>query len=483
MRFALALSFFLMASGPCSGLARRVLWIMADDFRPELGCYGSLAKTPHLDELAKRSLLFERAYCQQAVCNPSRSSLLTGRRPDHLRVWSNSLHFRQHNPDVETIPGWLRKQGYLTLNVGKIFHNWHTAVKGDPGSWSQPEFLHYANHGHDHALGEGVAASRTMLNQGRRYGEMELCESRDVEDAAYYDGRVAAEAVRRIAELPRDQPWFLAVGFWKPHAPFNAPQQYWDLYDRTCLSRYDPAAPKAVPAVALHASTEILGPPKKQIKPSAEQALEMRHGYFANISFFDAQVGKVIDALTRSGMLEETLIIFTADHGYHVGEHGLWGKTSNFELDAHVPLLIAGPSISRPGRTDSLVELIDLFPTLVECCGLPAPAGLDGCSLVPILRNPEARVKRFALTQHPRPAYFDRESGGVPEVMGYSLRLEDARCVLWQDFKTGEFRAGELYLTDTADSEEMRNEFDNPVFKPIVERARVTLSRVKLGAF
>jgi len=451
---------------------KRVLWIMADDFRPEMGCYGSEAKTPHLDALAQRSLRFDRAYCQQAVCNPSRSSLLTGRRPDSLKVWSNSLHFRSANPEVETLPGWLKKQGFQSLCVGKIFHNWHTEIKGDPESWSRPEFLHYANHGHDHALGDSSSPSATMVNQGRRYGEMELCEARDVADEAYYDGRVAAEAVRQIRQLPRDKPWFLAVGFWKPHAPFNAPKKYWDLYNGMGLPKDEATAPKGAPPEALHASTEILGPPQKQRRPSAEEALEMRRGYCANVSYLDAQVGKVLQALRDQGLERDTLIVFLSDHGYHLGEHGLWGKTSNFELDARVPLLIADPDSAGAGKTSrSLVELVDLFPTVLDWLGVGAPGGLDGKSLMPILKDPRAEVKAVALTQHPRPAYFDREPSGSPKLMGYSLRTRKFRLTHWRSASDGRVMAREFYLTDQNDPEERFNQIDNPAHLPMIEQA------------
>ena len=190
---------------------------------PDLGCYGGAAKTPALDALAKRGVRFDAAYCQQAVCNPSRSSFLTGKRPDALRLWDNGTHFRDKNPDVMTLPLWFKERGYATRNVGKIFHNWHTKVKGDRRSWSADEFLHYAQHGDDMPQVKGELPPNRALPYGRDYGTVPLCECRDVADEAYYDGRVAAEAVRVLEEV-KDKPFFLAVGFWKPHAPFNAPR-------------------------------------------------------------------------------------------------------------------------------------------------------------------------------------------------------------------------------------------------------------------
>jgi len=434
-----------------------VLFIMTDDFRPELASYGSPALTPNLDRLAARSVQFDRAYCQQAVCNPSRSSLLTGRRPDTLRIWNNSIHFREPNPDVTTLPLWFKEHGYTTRCVGKIFHNWHTEVKGDRRSWSADEFLHYANHGDDAPQVPGeLPPNLTTAPSLRKYGKVPLCECRDVPDEAYYDGRVAAETVRVMAEV-KDKPFFLAVGFWKPHAPFNAPKKYWDMYDRARLPPLNHARPAGAPDLAFHQSTEILGPAKDQPQPTPEQVADMRHGYFANISYADAQLGKVLDALEQNGLAGNTIITFIGDHGYQIGEHTLWGKTSNFEYDAHVPLMIADLRPENRGRkTRALAELVDLFPTLVDLCALPKPDGLDGESLADVLRDPGAKGQPAAYTQHPRPAYYDREPDKQPKAMGYSVRTDKVRYTEWRDWKTRKVIARELY-DHTNDPAELRN--------------------------
>ncbi|MBC7964696.1 MAG: sulfatase [Fuerstia sp.] len=439
-----------------------VLFMMADDLRAELGSYGSPAITPNLDRLAKMSVQFDRAYCQQAVCNPSRSSLLTGRRPDSLQVWNNSTHFREPNPDVTTIPLWFKDHGYETRCAGKIFHNWHTKVQGDPRSWSAPEFLHFANHGDDVAQVTGLLPkNHATTTTGFGYEKVGICECRDVPDEAYYDGRVAAEAVRVLAEV-KDKPFFLAVGFWRPHAQFNAPQRYWDLYKRDQLPPLDARRPVNAPDVAFHQSTEILGPVEGQKIPTPAQAAEMRHGYFANISYMDAQVGKVLDALDASGVADRTIVVFVSDHGYHIGEHTLWGKTSNFELDARVPMMIRAPGISQVDRrTHSIAELLDLFPTLTELCDLPAPTGLEGTSLVPVLRDPSKSVKQAAYTQHPRPAYYDRTPSKQPHTMGVSVRTAKVRYTEWRDWKSGETTASELY-TDSDEPAETQSLIDDP---------------------
>ncbi|MSR32661.1 MAG: DUF229 domain-containing protein [Gemmataceae bacterium] len=453
-----------------------VLLIVADDLRVELGCYGSPGKTPNLDALAGRGVRFDRAYCQQALCNPSRSSFLTGKRPDTLRLWSNGLHFRQKNPDVVTLPQWFKSNGYDTRCVGKIFHNWHTQVKGDPGSWSKPEFLHYANHGDDTPMVSGKVPASSVAGIGRKYGQVEVCECRDVPDEAFFDGRVAAEAVKTLSEI-KDQPFFLAVGFWKPHAPFNAPKKYWNLYDRDKLPPLRPDRPKGAPQFAFHDNREVLGIPPNQVTPNASQFAEMRHGYFANISYMDAQVGKVLKALQDNKLADKTLVVFVSDHGYHLGEHSLWAKTSCFELDARVAMIFAGPEkVARGKASTSLVELVDLFPTINELCGLKPPGKLDGVSLVPVLADPNRLVKDGAFTQHPRPAYFDRTEKGTPDSMGYSVRTANGRFTEWRDWKSGKVLAAEYY-DHLRDPGELINQVDTPALEKERNSAKEILHR------
>jgi iduronate 2-sulfatase len=456
-----------------------VVLFTADDLRPELGYYGSAAITPHLDALAARGTHFTRAYCQQAVCNPSRSSMLTGLRPGTLGLYVNGTHFRELKPDVMTLPLWFKQHGYTTRCTGKLFHNWHTKEKGDPRSWSAPEFLHYANHGDDtpHVSGP-LPENHAKHTEGlRKYGSVGMCECYDVPDEAYYDGRVAAEAVRILPELKKGSPFFLAVGFWKPHAPFNAPKKYWDLYDRSKLPPLNPARPTGAPEIAFHQSTEILGPAAEQKQPTPEQIAEMRHGYYAGVSYMDAQIGKVMAALKDQGLLENTVFVFWGDHGYHLGEHGLWAKTSNFELDARVPLIIAAPNSKQRGtRSTALVEMVDLFPTLNALCGLPAAPSLEGTSLAPLLDDSNATVKPAAFTQHPRPAYPDRTPDKQPTHMGYSVRTDGWRYTEWRDWKTGAITSRELYPhTDAGSQPELENAIDRAPDAAALDEARKLL--------
>ncbi len=318
-----------------------VLFIAIDDLRAELGCYGSShIVSPNIDKLAARGTLFNRAYCQQAVCNPSRASILTGLSPSTLRIWDLPTHFRQRYPDIVTLPQHFKNNGYHTENIGKMFHNWvQDDYKGDAISWSLPAKLHYNHHGADKAQVKGELPPDLS--------DIPKCVIRDVPDEAYFDGRVAALAVEALArQKGKNQPFFLAVGFWKPHAHFNAPKKYWDLYDREKIpAAANPDPPANVPEIALHNGREICRSFKERPggRPTATDALALRHGYFANTSYMDAQVGNVIDELDRLGLRENTIIILWSDHGFHLGEHSLWAKTSNFELDARVPVIIVTP--------------------------------------------------------------------------------------------------------------------------------------------
>ncbi len=443
--------------------ALNVLFIMADDLRPEIATYGSIAKTPALSQLAARSVQFDKAYCQQSVCNPSRSSMLTGLRPDTLGLWCNGIHFRELKPDAMTLPLWLKQHGYTTRCVGKIFHNWRTTEKGDPRSWSQPEFLHFANHNDDNAMIDGKLPPNLATAP--------KCECRDVPDEAYYDGRVAAEAVRVLKEV-KDETFFLAVGFWKPHAPFNAPKKYWDMYDRKSLPEFNPNRPLHSPDIAMHDGSELRGLPPNQKTFSADETREIRHGYLANVSYMDAQLGKVLRTLDELGLADSTMIVFAGDHGFHLGEHSLWAKTSNYDLDTRVPLMISVPNKTARGqKTQSLAELVDLFPTVVSACELPMPQGLEGKSLLSIVEDPKREVKQAARHQHPRPAYYDREPAKEPIVMGYGVRTSRAHYIEWRDWKTKQVVAKELYDLEK-DPQELVNISGTSEAEPLEAEAR-----------
>lgn len=457
----------LVASSAAADSRPNVLLIAVDDLRVELGCYGSRhVLSPNIDRLAEEGTLFERAYCQQTVCNPSRASLLTGRRPDTLRVWDLPTHFRQNHPDVVTLPQHFKQNGYHAQCVGKIFHNWRQDDwKGDPVSWSVPSVLHYNSHGRDKPMVDGEVPPNLASGKGGT-------ECRDVPDDAYYDGRVAETAVAALRKLAgAKKPFFLAVGFWKPHTPFNAPKRYWDLYERDRVPVPDRVTiPDGVPEIALTRDRYEGGRDSAVLR-------EMHHGHLAAISYLDTQVGRTLKALDESGLRENTIVVFWSDHGLHLGEHGLTRKTTAFELDAGVPMILAVPGFRKGQRTKALVELLDLYPTLVDLCGLKTPSGLEGESLVPVLENPMRKFKRAALTQTPRPNYL---RGKMPEAMGYSIRTDRFRYTEWRDFKTGAARARELYDHDV-DPGETRNIVGSPDRKGDLERLAKALKR-KLGS-
>ncbi|MFW6169645.1 MAG: sulfatase-like hydrolase/transferase [Planctomycetota bacterium] len=409
-----------------------VLFIAVDDLRVQLGCYGDpMVQSPNIDRLAERGTLFHRVYCQQSVCNPSRASVLTGLRPDTLKVWDLRTHFRETHPDVVTLPQLFKQNGYHAQNIGKMFHNYRQdEYKGDAPSWSVPAKLHYGSHYVDDQVQFDGDPPPNLAT-------LDKTECRDVPDEAYLDGRVAAEAVKTLREL-KDRPFFLAVGFWKPHLPFNAPRKYWDLYKRENVKLPpNPDPPVGVPQIALQ-NYQI----DSKERLTDRDVRELRHGHYAAITYLDTQVGKVLDELDRLGLRDETIVVFWSDHGLHLGENGLWSKTTCFELDTRVPLIIATPDHKGGQRTDALAELLDLYPTLADLCGLEAPANLQGVSLRPLLKDPSGTLKSAAFSQHPRPPYG---RGKDPETMGYSIRGDRYRYTEWLDFNTGRVVARELY--------------------------------------
>lgn len=473
VRLALAIVCLTVSlSGPVPVTASErfnVLFIAADDLRNDLAVYGHpLVKTPHLDRLSKRGLTFNRAYCQQALCNPSRTSLMTGRRPDTLGIWDLPTHFREVDPDIVTLPQHFKQNGYFTQNIGKIYHNWRQEIQGDPLSWSVPAVLHFNTHYADRPQVEGrLPRNFAVFPRTEKRWKTEIL---DVPDEAYFDGRVsklAVEALQQRAES--DQPFFLAVGFWKPHLPFNPPKKYWDLYDPADFSpAKNDQPPENCPDIALHNGRELLGSGAGRLDLNREWNIELLRGYLAGISFLDAQVGKLLDELDRQNLTDNTVIVFWSDHGFHLGEHSLWCKTSNFELDARVPLIIASPKCATAGqKTDSFAELLDLYPTLSDLCDLPKAAGTEGTSLVPVLRNSKASVKPAAWTQHPRPAYYKDK----PEFMGVSVRTARYRYTEWRETASGRVVASELYDHKT-DPDENHNVVTTPPDRAAFVEAR-----------
>ena len=419
-----------------------VLFIAVDDMRMNLGCYGdSIAVTPNIDKLASRSMRFDRAYCQFASCNASRSSILTGQRPDSISVWKLNTNFRDTVPDAVTLPQSFKQNGYHTEAIGKVLHNYYDDLRDNERSWSIPARFDKVNHFRDYGLEENLPPSGKLK-------KTIVAENADVPDDAYVDGKITNDAVQTIRKLAaQEQPFFLAVGFMKPHSPFNAPKKYWDLYDRTEMKALGSTdQPAGIPEENWLYNREIRNfadVPSKGPIPENFQA-RMRHGYYAATSYADANIGRLIEALEESGQFENTIVVLWSDHGYHLGENDHWAKVTIRELDARVPLLVAAPG-SLPGSTNAIVEYIDLFPTLSELCGLPEPQGIDGRSFADVFQEPNSEFRKAALTQVCRPWL----GNGPIEQMGYSIRLDEFRYTQWVDFETNEMIVEELYQIES----------------------------------
>jgi iduronate 2-sulfatase len=410
---------------PIEATRLNVLFIAVDDLRPLLGCYGDpLAHTPHIDRLAKEGLLFKRAYCQQAICSPSRSSLLTGRRPDTTRVYYNQTHFRAHIPNVVTLPQHFKAHGYHTQSLGKVFHGKNL---DDEPSWSVPSA--WFTDAPPYHMPESLARVTTITRGGRTRRTGPSWECSDNDDHAHNDGQIADAAIEALQKL-KDKPFFLAVGFRKPHLPFVAPRKYFSLHppEKFRLPSHD-EAPQGAPAWAMHNWGELRNyvdiPEKGPL--SKEKAIELIRAYYAATSFIDAQIGRVLKALDENGLRQNTVVVLWGDHGWHLGDHGLWCKHTNFERATHAPLVLRAPGMKASGMSsDALVEFVDIYPTLVELCGLPLPDGLEGASFVPLLANPNQAWKKAAFSQYPR------QTGEHGFVMGYSMRTPRYRLTEWR---------------------------------------------------
>jgi len=418
-----------------------VLFIAVDDMNCDLGCYGQrLVRTPNLDRLAARGVRFDRAYCQFPLCSPSRTSLMTGLRPDTTQVFDLKKHFREVIADVVTLPQMFRKAGYFTARVGKVYHygvpgDIGTNGLDDPASWDQVVNPRGRDKDEEHKL--------TNYTPKRGLGSSLSFLAAEGTDEEQTDG-IGANAAIRFLEANRARPMFLAAGFYRPHCPYIAPKKYFDWYRlaEIPLAAVSEDQIKLVPEPAL-ASTK----PWPWFGVTESQARESKLAYYAAISFVDAQIGRVLDALERLGLADKTVVVFWSDNGYHLGEHGLWKKQSDFEGSARVPVILAAPGQKAKGEACfRTVELLDLYPTLADLCGLTPPANLAGKSLKPLLDNPRAPWSKPAFTQVWR--------GGFA---GYSVRTERWRYTEWDEGRKGT----ELYDYQT-DPQELTNLAGDP---------------------
>jgi len=489
-----------------------ILFLAIDDLRPELGCYGSeIAISPNIDALAAQGLRFNHAYCQQAICSPSRASLMTGCRPETIGVIENFTDFRDVNPDIQTLPQYLMTQGYQAVCVGKIFHGKYNDPKH---SWSRqpvnPEIERIKTIG-----GYALPESQELLKKNKegvieKYGKNALdnglgqgpvTECADVPDVTYEDGYAVINAIETMKDMLKqnpDKPFFLGLGFKKPHLSFIAPKKYWDMYneDSIPLAQYT-NAPEGGAAMGLHPSFELrsrMGVPKYGDIPDS-LARKLKHGYLACVSYVDAQLGMMMKALEEAGVKDNTIIMLWTDHGWHLGDMGIWGKATNYEIATRVPLIVSTPDMAEEVKgtaTDALVELVDMYPTLCDLAGVEIPAQLEGYSFKPLLSNPDMEWKKAVFSQFPNPAlrewaanplsqgmretYFgpliqDVEKKIIDQqkekwdrdlfekrLMGYGMRTEKYRFVVWKDYVNpdNEPLFYELYDHD-ADSHETKN--------------------------
>ncbi|TMM55765.1 sulfatase [Maribacter algarum] len=469
-----------------------ILFIAIDDLRPELGAYGSeIAITPNMDALAADGLLFNNAYCQEAICSPSRASIMTGARPETINVIENFTYFRDENPDIVTLPQHLWANGYETVYTGKIFHPGYT---DEEKSWSRkpysgPDVSPIPKRIRGYVLEEnqemfkknreeviakyGKNAPRNGLGKGPSY------EFADAPDHTYDDGHSTDLAIATMKEMAgEDKPFFLGLGFKKPHLEWIAPKKYWDMYEGVDMQMTDlDQGPKDGAAMGLHASFELRARadiPNYGNIP-AEQAKNLKRAYLATVSYVDAQIGKMLKALEAEGLKENTIVMLWSDHGWHLGDMGIWGKATNYEIATRVPLIVSPPNMPKEVRgkkTDALVELVDMYPTLCDMVGIPIPEHTEGQSFKPLLSNPEQAWKTAAFMQFPNPAlrewaanplspgmretYFGKLLKDVEarikvqqgdtwdrdlfenRLMGYSMRTADHRFTVWKDYTNPE---------------------------------------------
>jgi len=431
-----------------------VLFISVDDLRTELNCYGSShIVSPNIDQLASEGVLFREAYTQQAVCAPSRNTLLTGIRPDGLGIHDLSTFFRTKAPDIKTLPQHFMKSGYVAEGMGKIYHTGH-GNQNDTLSWSNPFWTpsHIVNNREPRTSGDTthLHTSFPLINEKRIPWLRSL-----MPDEWLDDGLAAQHAIQRLRAL-KDTTFFLAVGFRKPHLPFVAPAKYWDLYDPDEIEVPSKDKPD-VPPYAFSNWGELRkyhGMPATGYM-SENDAKKLIQGYYACVSYIDAQIGLITEELKKLDLYDNTIIVLWGDHGWKLGDYGEWCKHTNYEIDTRIPVLVKKTG-AKPGEgrnTDLIVETVDIYPTLCEMAGLEIPSHIQGTSFAPVLDDANFHWDDVAFSQYPRRPTIN---GKKRNLMGTSMRTADFRLTRWEDQETGELLATELY-----DHRDKRFESDN----------------------
>ena len=473
--FSLAACVVLAAFSPAvAGEKMNVLLIVSDDLTNNtLGCYGSaVSTTPNIDKLAAKGVRFDRAYCQFPLCNPSRASFLTGLRPDTLKVYENATQFRKNVPDAQSLGQTFQKAGYAVGRVGKLYHYGVPGQIGTDGLDDKPSWQFVVNpRGRDKDDEEKdlIFSLAPNAKGSGRYGGTLSWLAADGADAEQTDGKIAAEAVKLLA-ANRDKPFFLACGFFRPHTPYIAPKKYFEMYpaDKLKLPEVPEGHREAGPAPAFGSAKPEQARLTDDLRRKALQA------YYAATTFMDAQVGIVLDALEQQKLADKTIVVFMSDHGYHLGEHGLWQKMSLFENSARVPLVVYDPRAKGNGKACArTVELVDLHATLADLAGAEAPK-TDGASLKPLLADPSAKWDRPAVTQVSRgtPTLTGEVAGKNPWFMGYSVRTDRYRYTEWDGGKKG------VQLFDyEKDPGELKNLAEDPAHADTVKQMKALLPK------
>ena len=475
-----------------------VLLIIVDDLKPLINAYGqSQMVTPNIDMLSKKSAIFTNAHSQQALCSPSRVSFLTGMRPDYTRVWDLVTLRQDKVPSLLTLPEFFKNQGYETVGLGKVFHNredqdysfWTTPFHGSGrvkfSKNHPPPVFHHRYQNEKSRAAIDAAGLGNLKDALKKAGALTSVENEDVADDAYMDGAITLKALRLIKRLgKKERPFFMTVGFRKPHLPFIAPRKYWELYNRDeiKLSTFQSKA-KDSPNLAYHRFGELtvysdIQESMNDMKLINEaKQRELIHGYYACVSYIDAQVGLLMTNLKKLGLDENTVVILMGDHGWHLGDHGIWCKHSNFEQATRTPLIIHSPNIKNRISNNSPVELLDVFPTICDLTNLEKPNHLQGKSLVPILRNQSDSVKSFALSQYPRGKH-----------MGYALRTKRYRYIEWHLKKNavnGVYDPKNIIATELYDYEvdpnETRNIINNGTYVEISMNLKKELEAIVIS--
>jgi iduronate 2-sulfatase len=450
-----------------------ILFISIDDLRPTLGAYGdTVAITPNIDLLASEGMTFRQTYCQAAVCAPSRASLMTGIRPDSTRVWHLGDKFREINPNTVTMPQYFSQFGYHTVNIGKIFHNYMP----DSISWDEPDLrpARYVREdwlkrdGETFYISDAINASQAIKRDSLlklrpiRYADGwntgPAWEAADVNDTMYYDGAQTALAKQTLTRLSKmDQPFYMGLGYFRPHLPFAVPKKYWDMYDPQEIPLApNPEIPENAPLYSMNSMYELrhydgfqhIGHPTSTFRMSEDTARILMQGYYASVSYVDALLGDLITHMKSLGIYDNTIIIVWGDHGWKLGDHNSWGKMTNYNIDLKVPVIIRYPNQENRGaQTFAITELVDLFPSLCELAGIEVPDYMQGTSFVPLIKDPDLSWKKAAFSQfHRRP----KVSADGKRYMGYSINTHNYHYIEWYtwDEKTGmrgEFTSSELF--------------------------------------